>query len=160
MTNSYQAIVRTPFGAIGMRCANGKISAIDFLPESTMPDVVEPACRDCIDRLQAYFKNSATSLDIPTQITGTPFQRRVWEAIRQIPAGTTLTYGQLASKVNSGPRAVANACGANPVPLIIPCHRVVATHGIGGFMGGRSEQSLRIKSWLLAHESRHATTAG
>ena len=69
-----------------------------------------------------------------------------------IPAGSTITYADLAQRAASGARAVANACGANPVPVIIPCHRVVARHGLGGFMRGREAGALGIKQWLLAHE--------
>ena len=92
-------------------------------------------------------------LDIPYAISGTSFQQRVWKAISAIPVGEVLTYSDLAKKVGSGPRAVANACGANRLPLLIPCHRVVARNGLGGFMKG-VDGGLKIKSWLLAHESK------
>ena len=92
-------------------------------------------------------------LDIPYAVSGTPFQKRVWKAISDIPAGEVLTYSELAEKVGSGPRAVANACGANRLPLLIPCHRVVAKNGLGGFMQGING-GLKIKEWLLAHESK------
>jgi methylated-DNA-[protein]-cysteine S-methyltransferase len=82
---------------------------------------------------------------------GTAFQRRVWQAIAAIPVGQTRTYGQIARQIGSGPRAVANACGANNTPLLIPCHRVVAQNGIGGFMQSK-QNGLLIKQWLLAHE--------
>ena len=82
---------------------------------------------------------------------GTAFQRRVWQAIAQIPSGSVMSHQDLAHKVASGARAVANACGANPLPILIPCHRVVAVRGLGGFMQG-SPEGLAIKQWLLQHE--------
>jgi methylated-DNA-[protein]-cysteine S-methyltransferase len=85
---------------------------------------------------------------------GTVFQQRVWQAIASIPLGQTRSYGQLAEQLNSGPRAVANACGANRIPLIIPCHRVLAKNGLGGFMQGK-KNGLNIKRWLLAHEGAY-----
>ncbi|MBU3737317.1 MAG: MGMT family protein, partial [Methylobacterium sp.] len=80
-------------------------------------------------------------------------------ALRSIPAGRTLTYGELAASLGSGARAVANACGANPVPLVIPCHRVVARDGLGGFMQGRASAALQIKQWLLQHERSGSAAA-
>ncbi|HAJ71366.1 MAG TPA: cysteine methyltransferase, partial [Methylophilaceae bacterium] len=74
-----------------------------------------------------------------------------WSAISAIPLGQTRTYSELAAQIGSGPRAVANACGANHLPLVVPCHRVVAKNGLGGFMGGK-EAGLKIKKWLLQHE--------
>ncbi|MCX7628345.1 MAG: methylated-DNA--[protein]-cysteine S-methyltransferase [Methylophilaceae bacterium] len=71
-----------------------------------------------------------------------------------------MTYTELAERVGSGARAVANACGANPFPIVIPCHRVVAAHGLGGFMRSRHADSLNIKRWLLAHERSAPGAAG
>jgi len=78
----------------------------------------------------------------------------VWEAMQAIPAGETRTYGEIAAAIGSSARAVGGACGANPIPLVVPCHRVVASGGrLGGFMGAREEGfELAIKRWLLAHE--------
>ena len=111
-------------------------------------------------RLQAYLQAADTPLDLPLQLAGTTFQLRVWRALQTIPPGRTLTYGTLAQQLGSGARAVANACGANPIPLVIPCHRVVASNGLGGFMGGREQHALAIKHWLLAHERSQSDPAG
>lgn len=102
-------------------------------------------------QLQAYFSGQSTHIEIPYLPRGTPFQQRVWREMSSIPYGQTITYSELAERVRSGPRAVANACGANPLPLLIPCHRVVAKHGLGGFMQG-NPKGLSIKQWLLQHE--------
>jgi methylated-DNA-[protein]-cysteine S-methyltransferase len=83
---------------------------------------------------------------------GTPFQRRVWQRLSAIPAGETLTYGALARELGTSARAVGGACRTNPIPLVIPCHRVVATNGLGGYSGERGGDWLAKKRWLLAHE--------
>jgi methylated-DNA-[protein]-cysteine S-methyltransferase len=110
--------------------------------------------------LDAYFDGDIEALaDVQTATAGTPFQREVWKALRAIPAGTTISYGQLA--VNMGrkgsSRAVGAANGANPIPIVVPCHRVIGADGsLTGFGSG-----LPRKQWLLDHEARFApATAG
>jgi len=107
--------------------------------------------------LQAYFAGSADALKkIRTATGGTPFQREVWNALRQIPAGTTISYGQLAAKIGrvGASRAVGAANGANPIPIVVPCHRVIGAEGtLTGYGGG-----LPYKKWLLEHEARCAST--
>ena len=118
-------------------------------------DEVSPAnvlAEKARQQIAAYLCNSATTFDLPLSPSGTPFQQKVWREISRIPAGQTITYAELARRVGSGPRAVASACGANPIPLFIPCHRVVASHGLGGFMQGKRNDALNIKRWLLVHE--------
>ena len=83
---------------------------------------------------------------------GTPFQRRVWQYLQSIPMGTTQSYGHVAKALNSSARAVGNACRANPFLLVVPCHRVVKSTGIGGFGGKVDGEAIAIKQWLLAHE--------
>jgi methylated-DNA-[protein]-cysteine S-methyltransferase len=152
MWTDYQAVVAAPFGALGLRVLAGRLTAIDFLPVTRPFASGDPVTRAICECLAEYLGNPRCPFDIPISIAGTPFQQRVWSAIRQIPVGETLTYTELAQRVASGPRAVANACGANPIPVVIPCHRVVAKHGLGGFMQGREAGSLSIKQWLLQHE--------
>ncbi len=99
-----------------------------------------------------YFNNPQRSPEIDVQLSGTVFQRRVWRALRRIPAGKVLTYGALAERLGTGARAVGNACRKNPVPIIVPCHRVVAQQGLGGFAGDQQGRLLRVKRWLLQAE--------
>ncbi|TAL25921.1 MAG: methylated-DNA--[protein]-cysteine S-methyltransferase [Aquabacterium sp.] len=107
------------------------------------------------DALQAYFDGEPGTLDgIPWDTGGTRFQRTVWETLQTIPAGTTLSYGQLAERIGSPKalRAVGLANGSNPVSIVIPCHRVIGANGsLTGYGGG-----LARKQWLLAHEARVA----
>ena len=105
-------------------------------------------------QIQAYLENPRFAFDLPLRLAGTRHRLAVWEAMQRIPAGETRTYGELARELGSSPRAVGGACGANPLPLVVPCHRVIAAGGaIGGFMGSRSEGfEIAIKRWLLEHE--------
>ena len=161
MQTDYHAIVAAPFGALGVRVADGVLTGIDFLPDvSELRAAKDVATQTICAQLTDYLKNPHHPLDFPMCLTGTPFQRRVWRAMQAIPVGETLTYAELAQRVSSGPRAVANACGANPIPVVIPCHRVVAKNGLGGFMGGREADSLSIKQWLLVHERSEPHAAG
>ncbi|HQR50444.1 MAG TPA: methylated-DNA--[protein]-cysteine S-methyltransferase [Methylophilaceae bacterium] len=160
MRKDYQAVIAAPFGTLGILSEAGLLFGIDFLPASLpLQAPVDPATLDTCGKLQAYLRDASAPLDLSLHLAGTEFQRRVWDAIRAIPPGCTLTYSELAQRVGSGARAVANACGANPIPLVIPCHRVVAKHGLGGFMQGREAGSLSIKQWLLQHERSESGTA-
>ena len=105
-------------------------------------------------QLSAYLEDPRFEFDLPVRLAGSMHQIRVWNAMRKIPAGKTQTYGELAAAIGSSARAVGGACGANPVPIVVPCHRVVAANGLGGFMGGTGDDTLGIKRWLLAHEQR------
>lgn len=148
----FDAIVAAPFGAVGVRAADDFLLGLELLS-------VNPGERNSQHRftqavvslLHLYFQNPGTKLDIAYVVPGTDFQRRVWQAIARVPLGKTISYSELARIVGSGPRTVANACGANPVPLVVPCHRIVAKNGLGGFMQGE-ENGLAIKQWLLRHE--------
>lgn len=156
MTSNDDALIRTPFGAVAIAVHNGQL-AIELLvaePGDAIQAVKHspnPLVADASRQVIAYLQNSSFSFGIPLSQHGTAFQQRVWQAIAEIPVGQVRTYGQLARQIGSGPRAVANACGANNLPLVVPCHRVVAQHGLGGFMQGK-ENGLLIKQWLLNHE--------
>ena len=108
-------------------------------------------------QLDAYFAGALTEFDLPLAARGTAFQRRVWSALRSIPYGATVSYGELARRIGAptAARAVGLANGANPIPIVVPCHRVIGADGsLTGFGGG-----LARKRWLLAHEAQHAASA-
>ena len=87
-------------------------------------------------QIQDYLEGKRSTFDLPLRPLGTPFQQRVWKAIKEIPFGQAVSYACLAKRINSSPRPVGAACGANPLPIIIPCHRVVASNlGLGGYSG-------------------------
>lgn len=148
----YDAVVISPFGALGI-VARDALTSIDFLPRGVRPRAARtPLARQVCAQLRAYFSNPRHVFDLPLVTHGSDYQERVWRALRRIPAGRVLSYGQLAGKLASGARAVGSACRANPVPIVVPCHRVVAGSGLGGFMGGKAPAQLAIKQWLLTHE--------
>lgn len=151
----YQAKLYTPFSVLGIRCASGRLTGIDFLPVTDETRAPEDAFADrvCLD-LMRYLENPDYEFSIPLEAFGTPHQKRVWQALLEIPRGQTKHYGELAAELGSGAQAVGQACGANPIPVVIPCHRVLGKSGLGGFMKHGSGAPLDIKRWLLAHERR------
>jgi methylated-DNA-[protein]-cysteine S-methyltransferase len=149
----YDAVIAAPFGRLGIRLTHGRLADIDFLDSKTRPRAPKdaPARRVCRE-LGAYLHNPKHRFRLPLAQGGTDFQQRVWRALQRIPVGKVLSYGALARRLKTGPRAVGNACRANPIPVVVPCHRVVAANGKGGFMGKTGGMALVIKDWLLAHE--------
>ena len=105
-------------------------------------------------QLQEYLENPRYRFDLPLKLDGTRHRLAVWEAMQRIPAGKVRSYGEVAMELHSSARAVGGACGANPIPVIVPCHRIIGSGGaIGGFMGAKDEGfELGIKRWLLEHE--------
>lgn len=149
----YQAIVRAPGFCLGLRCGDDEITGIDFIEPRDELAPKSPLAREAVRQLRAWLTDPRFEFSLPLAPAGTAFQRKVWAGISAIPAGRTRTYGELARDVKSGPRAVGNACGANPYPVVVPCHRVVAAdHGLGGFARHRGGFLLEVKRWLLAHE--------
>jgi len=103
----------------------------------------------------AYFSGDLKEFNLPFLFKqGTDYQLRVWDQIRKISFGSTKTYGEIAKKIKSGPRAVGNACRRNQLLLIVPCHRVVSVAGLGGFMGDADGSLVQRKKWLLEHEQK------
>jgi methylated-DNA-[protein]-cysteine S-methyltransferase len=149
----YQAKLKTPFGMLGIRCTEHALTGIDFLPtsEPAQPPVSTFAAQVC-GQLQRYLDDPCAPFTLLLDLHGTPHQQKVWRAMLAIPCGQTRSYGELATEIGSGAQAVGQACGANPIPVVVPCHRVVGKSGLGGFMQHGSGESLDIKRWLLAHE--------
>lgn len=152
---SYQARLAMPFGVLGIVTDGGALTGIDFLPAGTPESAPQDALTEKIcAQLRAYLADPSFVFDLPLKAAGTPFRSRVWQALQQIPSGRTLSYGELARQLHSAPRAIGQACGANPIPIVIPCHRVLAQNGgLGGFMNSTGGDPLAIKRWLLQHES-------
>lgn len=149
----YDAIVSFPGFSLGVCCGAEAIEAIDFLEPCDERAGRAPLAQAAVRQLRAYLRDPLAVFDLPLAPAGTAFQQRVWAGIRAIPAGHTRSYGELATALKSGPRAVGGACGANPYPVVVPCHRVVASdHGLGGFARQRGGFLLEVKRWLLRHE--------
>jgi methylated-DNA-[protein]-cysteine S-methyltransferase len=149
----YQAIVRMPAMNVGIRTQDGEIAQIRYLDTSVRAVTPQNGLAERAARqLERYAADPDFAFDLPLAGAGSAFQRRVWQAMCRIPRGRTRTYGELAAALGSVPRAVGQACGANPFPLVIPCHRVVAASGVGGFAHHAAGFHVDIKRWLLRHE--------
>ena len=150
---AYQAKLPTPFALLGIRTEGDVLAEITFLPKSggALAPRDRLAARVCA-QIERYVEDFEFRFDLPLASQGTPFQRRVWGKIAAISTGRTRSYGEIARDLDSSPRAVGQACGANPVPLVVPCHRVLAAGGLGGFAHHEGGFHLSVKRWLLAHE--------
>ena len=153
MLENYTAKLAAPFAVLGIRTAGELLTGIDYLPRSvaTLAPINRLAAKVC-RQIERYLDDPEFQFDLPFEFVGTAFQQRVWREICAIPSGRTLTYLDVARQLKSAPRPVGGACGANRIPLVIPCHRVVASNGLGGFMRTRGGLPLEIKKWLLRHE--------
>jgi len=150
--DNFDAVVAMPGFALGLRSSDDRLAGIEFLSARSAVAATSSLVAEVERQLMAYAADPAFAFDLPLAPAGTEFRRRVWRAISAIPRGETRTYGELARDLGSGPRAVGQACGDNPYPLVVPCHRVVASGGTGGFNHARDGLLLEIKRWLLRHE--------
>ena len=151
----YDAVIDIPVPGVklGIQWQSGRVCGMDFLPDGLEDkDTDDVRLLATIDTLKDYFSKGSSPLSLPITLNGTDFQRRVWHAIMGIPSGAVATYAELARHLDSAPRAIGGACRRNPVPIIVPCHRVVASNGIGGFAGAVTGKHIDIKQWLLDHE--------
>ena len=142
-----------PFAVLGIFTRGGRLTGIQYLPKeaATLAPTDRFAERVC-RQLERYLDDPGFRFDLPFEYRGTEFQCRVWRAIHAIPSGRTLSYVDIARRLRTAPRPVGGACGANRIPLVIPCHRVVGSDGLGGFMNRRDGFPLEVKRWLLRHE--------
>lgn len=157
MLESFHAKYATPFAVLGIRTVGNRVSDIEYLPKGVaslapLNKLAERACRE----IERYLDDPEHVFDLPFEYSGTAFQCKVWRQISAIPAGRTLTYNDVARALQTAPRPVGGACGANRIPIVIPCHRVLGANGIGGFMRGRGADALEVKRWLLRHEGVRA----
>lgn len=150
----WEAVIEFPQMKVAVATREGRIAGIRYLPLSADSKTPENALAERAARqIERYRDDPDTKFDLPLLIEGTDFQRRVWDAMCAIPRGRTLTYGEMARKLDAEARAVGQACGDNKLPIVIPCHRVVAASGIGGFSHSSGGYLLEAKRWLLMHES-------
>lgn len=154
---AYTVTVNTPFKKLGLLFEDEQLVKVDFLDaETDAVNSLEIAPLQAVAQLKQYCTDASFVFDVPLLLRGTDFQKRVWQAIQAIPVGQVRSYGELAEQLGTSARAVGNACAKNPVPVIIPCHRVVASNHFGGYAGETLKKSpqglIRIKAWLLLHE--------
>lgn len=147
----------SPIGELTITAEGGLLTGVHMHDQRHFPSIPPSVERDdaglapIVEQLQAYFSGELTAFDLPIELRGTPFQRRVWTALQDIPYGETISYGELARRVGNpkASRAVGLANGRNPVAIVVPCHRVIGADGsLTGYGGG-----LDRKVWLLEHEA-------
>jgi len=162
-STAYSTVIATPLPLphLGITCEHGSIIRLHFLPASIALKAVDRDSPDAaliqrlVDTLSDYFNDPKMASNLPIAAVGTAFQQRAWQAISSISVGETRSYGWLARELKTSPRAVGGACRANPLPILVPCHRVIAADGgNGGFLGHTAKQgmSAKVKEWLLLHE--------
>ena len=153
MLETYSARIAAPFAVLGIRTGGEWLTGIDYLPlGAPVLAPLDAFSAEVCRQLEAYLQDPDIRFDLRYRNPGSDYQQRVWDAIQRIPRGQTMSYAEVAGRIGSAPRPVGMACGANRVPLLIPCHRVVASGGIGGFMHSRGGRAIEIKRWLLRHE--------
>ncbi len=156
-----RAVISTPIGKIAVNYeADFVLEVLQVAPQTRETLSKHTFAKEIQRQIQAYFAGELHNFELPyLHSTGTDFQLRVWDQIRKIPFGETQTYGEIAKRIKSGPRAVGNACRRNNLLLIVPCHRVVSATGLGGFMGDADGILVRRKQWLLSHEEAYCCAA-
>lgn len=139
---------------VGVRTREERVVEIRYLPPTTRTVGPKNAlAAKAKEQLERYREDPDAKFDLPVLVEGSALERAVWDAMCAIPRGRTRTYGDLARELHSDARVIGQACGDNRLPIIIPCHRVVAAGGLGGFAHATSGYLLEVKRWLLAHEA-------
>ncbi len=150
----WEAVIAFPKMMVAVATREGRVAQIRYLPPGEAAQAPENALAERAARqIERYREDPDTKFDLPLLIEGTAFQRRIWDALCEIRRGGTLTYGDLARKLDVEARAVGQACGDNKLPIVIPCHRVIAASGVGGFAHSTGGYLLEAKRWLLMHEA-------
>ncbi len=147
------AITPSPVGDLGFCLVEGRLISIHFLPPLQAQNPAwKNKLKPILAELNAYFKNPQHRFTINIEPSGTAFQKKVWKVLQSIPSGETRSYLDLAKRLHTSPRAIGMACRSNPLPIFIPCHRVVAKTNLGGFCGETAGRFMRIKQALLEAE--------
>lgn len=137
-------LVTSPVGTLRITAENGAITRVDWASGTANDDDSDPLLARAVDQLAEYFAGTRTAFDLPLAPRGTIHDQTVWREMQSIPYGATCSYSQIARVINSSARAVGTACGRNPIPVIIPCHRVLAANGgIGGYSGAGGTDTKR-----------------
>lgn len=144
--------IETPVGRLAITIEADHVKKIKLNSESSVCVPQTAVGKIVVQQIKQYFESSKFEFDLPLQQQGTEHQLKVWSALSKIPVGTVQTYGELAKKIGSHARAIGGACRNNPLPIVVPCHRIVAASDIGGFSGAQEGVLLNIKRDLLCHE--------
>lgn len=146
-------VMNSPVGKIYVETKNEQLVKLEYHSKKKVTThKLSSFASQVKTQIEKYFKSSKTKFTVAVELAGTPFQKKVWRTMQKIPAGQTRTYGEISDQLQSSPRAIGNACRANPVPLVVPCHRIVGKSSLGGFGGEIAGRNIDCKSWLLKHE--------
>ncbi|MCK5395927.1 MAG: MGMT family protein [Gammaproteobacteria bacterium] len=150
----YDAIFTTDIATIGIQLDGSKLIKVDYLTRRKDKKPTSKSAENIQNKIEKYLKpkSKVKNLKVDVQLNVTPFQEKVLKQLMLIPYGETRTYGEIAKTLKTSPRAVGNACRNNPVPIVIPCHRVVASKGLGGYSGATEGETLEMKYKLLKLE--------
>jgi methylated-DNA-[protein]-cysteine S-methyltransferase len=143
-------IVASPLGNLRLVASGGALTAVAWTDAAPSGATNDPILQAAAEQLARYFDDSRHAFDLPLQPKGDAFERAVWQAMCAIPSGETATYGAIGLATDKPARAVGGACGRNPIPIIIPCHRVVGANG--AMTGYSGKGGVETKQWLLRHE--------
>jgi methylated-DNA-[protein]-cysteine S-methyltransferase len=150
----FDVVVEFPKMKVGVKTRDDRVVEIRYLPPSHEAKApVNDLASMAASQLEKYREDADARFDLPLRIEGTRLQRDVWQAMCAIPRGKTRTYGDLARELGADARAIGQACGDNRLPIVIPCHRIVAADGLGGFAHATSGYLMEVKRWLLMHEA-------
>jgi methylated-DNA-[protein]-cysteine S-methyltransferase len=150
----FDLVIDFPKMKVGVATREGRVVEIRYLPTTTpTKSSADPFLAGVARQLERYRADPDTKFDFPVVIEGTALQRAVWDSMCAIPRGKTRTYGDIARELGADAREIGQACGDNRLPIVIPCHRVVAANGLGGFAHATSGYLIEVKRWLLAHEA-------
>jgi methylated-DNA-[protein]-cysteine S-methyltransferase len=150
----YDVTVEFPKFKVGVATRDGVVTQLKYLPLSA-PSISPGSelAKRAERQLQGYREDANTRFDLPVVVEGTELQKAVWKAMCAIPRGSTRTYGDVARELGADARDIGQCCGDNRLPLVIPCHRIVAADGIGGFAHATGGYLVEAKRWLLMHEA-------
>ena len=156
-------VIQSPIGPLALIIKQNLLTHVVYQGKevSSLPfsHLLNPNIEQIITWFEQYFSHPCDLTKLNFNLQGTSFQKKVWLALLKIPIGQTLTYGELAQSLCTSPRAIGMACKSNPLPIVVPCHRVVAKNHLGGYCGSLYGDSMRQKHWLLEHERYHSGRA-
>ena len=151
--NMFDTVLAVPFGQLLVSASDQSVTSIELVSTQTERITTRSIiAKKAIKQLQDYFVHAHNQWSLPLADKGTVFQNKVWQYLRDIPVGETRTYAEVASVLNTSARAVGNACRANPFMIVVPCHRVISSTGIGGYYGKKDGEEILIKKWLVDYE--------
>ena len=146
------SVIDSPLGKLKLIIQNGQLFKVELDSQEPLSLSSTEVAKRVFYQLDAYFNSANHVFKLPLFSQGTSFQNKVWALLNVIPLGEVWTYGEVANKLGSSAQAVGNACRWNPIPIIVPCHRVVSASGLGGFAGQTEGELMIIKRYLLKHE--------